>query len=58
MPVVMLLVAMIIIAVVRVHAPFGQQAEGKPIGRITLSMRERALLHRTNMYLIGAVILD
>jgi hypothetical protein len=57
MPIVMLLVAMLIIAVIRVHAPFGQQAEGKPLGRITLSLRERALLQRTNMYLIGAVIL-
>jgi len=57
MPAVMLLVAMLIIAVVRVHAPFGQKAEGKPLGRITLSIRERMLLQRTNTYLIGAVIL-
>jgi len=53
----MLVVAMLIIAVVRVHAPFGQKAEGASIGRITLSMRERMLLQRTNMYLIGGVIL-
>ena len=57
MPVVMLLVAMLIIAVIRVHAPFGQRPEGKPLGRITLSLRERMLLQRTNTYLIGLVIL-
>jgi len=55
--VLMLLVAMLIIAVIRVHAPFGQHVEGKPFGRITLSMRERMLLQRTNLYLIGIVIL-
>ena len=57
MAVLMLLVAMLIIAVIRVHAPFGQPSEGKPLGRITLSFPERALLQRTNMYLIGIVIL-
>ncbi len=57
MAVLMLLVTMLIIAVIRVHAPFGQRAAGKPLGRITLSFRERMLLQRTNMYLIGIVIL-
>ena len=57
MAAVMLVVAMLIVAVIRVHAPFGQKAEGTPIGRITLSMRERMLVQRTNMYLLGIVIL-
>jgi len=48
---------MLIIAVLRVNMPFGAKLEGKPLGHITLSLRERMLLQRTNLYLIGAVIL-
>ena len=57
MPVILLLSAMFIISVLRVSMPFGAKPEGKPIGAITLSFRERMLLQRTNMYLIGIVIL-
>ncbi len=57
MPVVMLLVIMLIIAVLRVNMPFGATLEGKPLGQITLSFRERMLLQRTNLYLIAGVIL-
>lgn len=53
----LLLVSMFIIAVLRVNMPFGAKTEGKPYGQITLSFRERMLLQRTNLYLIGAVIL-
>ena len=56
MAVVLLLVSMLIIAVLRVNMPFGAKAEGRPVGAITLSFRERMLLQRTNLYLIGAVI--
>lgn len=57
MPVILLISAMLIIAVLRVSMPFGAKVEGQPIGAITLSFRERMLLQRTNLYLIGAVIL-
>ena len=57
MIVLLLLVSMFIIAVLRVNMPFGAKTEGKPYGQITLSFRERMLLQRTNLYLIGAVIL-
>lgn len=57
MIVLLLLVSMFIIAVLRVNMPFGAKVEGKPYGQISLSFRERMLLQRTNLYLIGAVIL-
>ncbi len=57
MAVILLLAGMLIVAVLRVHAPFGTRAEGRPLGSITLSFRERMLLQRTNLYLIGGVIL-
>jgi uncharacterized membrane protein len=57
MAVVLLLALMIAIAAMRVFVPMGAKIEGKPVGVITLSFRERMLLQRTNLYLIGAVIL-
>ena len=45
------------IAVFRVYLPMPAKVEGKPFGRISLDFRERVLVQRTNLYLIGAVIL-
>lgn len=57
MPVVLLLALMLVITAMRVYLPVGVKVEGKPVGTITLSFRERLLLQRTNLYLIGVVIL-
>jgi hypothetical protein len=48
---------MFIIALTRVYLPRGTKIEGKPLGVISLSYRERLLLQRTNLYLIGFVML-
>ncbi|MBI5289960.1 MAG: hypothetical protein HY873_13385 [Chloroflexi bacterium] len=57
MAVLFLLVAMFGIAVFRVYLPMPTKVEGKPLGKISLAFNERLLLQRTNLYLIGAVIL-
>ncbi len=57
MIVLLLLVPMFIIAFMRVNMPFGAKVEGKLLGQITLGLRERMLLQRTNLYLIGGMIL-
>jgi hypothetical protein len=57
MPVVLLLTLMLAIAAMRVYLPMGAKVEGKPVGAITLTWRERVLLQRTNLYLIGGVVL-
>jgi len=57
MPVMLLLVLMLSMTAMRVFMPIGAKVEGKPFGVITLSFRERLLLQRTNVYLVGAVIL-
>lgn len=57
MAVVLLLALMLAIAAMRVYLPLGAKVEGKPLGVITLSFRERLLVQRTNLYLIGVVIL-
>jgi hypothetical protein len=57
MAVVILLALMLAIAAMRVYLPSGAKVEGKPLGVITLSFRERLLVQRTNLYLIGIVVL-
>jgi hypothetical protein len=57
MAVVILLALMLAIAAMRVYLPYGAKVEGKPLGVITLSFRERLLVQRTNLYLIGIVVL-
>ena len=57
MAVVLLLALMLGIAAMRVYLPMGAKIEGKPLGVITLTFRERMLLQRTNLYMIGAVVL-
>jgi hypothetical protein len=49
--------AMLIVMATRVAPPLGVRIEGDPIGRITLGMRERVRLQRTNIYAIGLVLL-
>jgi hypothetical protein len=55
--VILLLTIMLAIMAMRVFLPIPAKVEGTPLGAITLSFRERLLLQRTNMYLVGAVIL-
>ena len=57
MLVILLLALMLAITAMRVYLPMGAKLEGKPLGVITLSFRERMLLQRTNLYLIGVVVL-
>lgn len=42
---------------VRVGLPIGVRTEGKTVVRVALTFRERLLLHRTNMYTLGALLL-
>src|SRR5690349_18807662 len=49
--------AMLIVMLIRVAPPLGARIEGDPVGRITLGMRERVRLQRTNIYAIGLVLL-
>jgi hypothetical protein len=57
MPVILLLALMLTLTAMRVFMPIGAKVEGKPFGVLTLTFRERMLMQRTNMYLVGAVIL-
>lgn len=57
MPLVLLLTVMLSITAMRVFIPIPAKVEGKELGRITLSFRERLLMQRTNVYLVGAVVL-
>lgn len=56
-PTILLFGAMLILTLVRVAPPLGARIEGEPVGRITLGMRERVRLQRTNIYAIGLVLL-
>src|SRR5438477_6643456 len=40
----------------RIGLPFGIQANGRTVARVGLTFRERLLLHRTNMYALGALL--
>ncbi|GHO90250.1 hypothetical protein KSF_002980 [Reticulibacter mediterranei] len=46
-----------ILMLVRIGLPFGVPASGKPVTSVALSFRERLVLHRTNMYALGALLL-
>ncbi|MEO8457577.1 MAG: ammonium transporter [Chloroflexota bacterium] len=48
---------MLILMLMRVGLFFGSKAEGRTVGEIQLSFKERLLYHRTNVYAIGAVLL-
>jgi len=49
--------AMLILTLMRVAVPFGQAMTGQAIGVIPLRFRERLRLQRTNIYLLGALLL-
>ena len=49
--------SMLIVMLLRIAPPIGVRLEGEPIGKVTLGMRERVRLQRTNIYAIGAVLL-
>src|SRR6266700_4557797 len=42
---------------IRIGLPFGINAEGKVIAGVALTFREKLLLHRVNMYALGALLL-
>ena len=41
---------------VRIGLPFGTKSEGKVVATITLTYREKLLLHRTNLYAMGVLL--
>src|SRR5258706_327779 len=41
---------------VRIGLPFGIKSEGSVVATVTLTYREKLLLHRTNLYAIGALL--
>jgi len=48
---------MLIITLMRIAVPIGQPVAGDTLGVVPLRFRERIRLQRTNVYLIGAVLL-
>ncbi len=56
MPVWLLTGCCLMLMLVRIGLPFGIQAEGRRVARVSLTFRERLLLHRTNMYALGAIL--
>lgn len=56
MAVLMLFGLMLIVMLMRVTLPFGAKAEGKVITQASLSLRERLLYQRVNIYAIGLVL--
>lgn len=57
MPAVLLYGLMLILMLLRVVAPIGARRAGRIRREIRLSLRERLLLQRTNVYLLGSVLL-
>jgi hypothetical protein len=53
----MLLGLMLILMLMRVFLPIGQKVQGRQIKEVRLSLRERLLVQRFNIYAIGAVLL-
>jgi hypothetical protein len=49
--------SMLIVMLLRIAPPIGVRMDGEPIGKVTLGIRERVRLQRTNVYAIGAVLL-
>src|SRR3989440_2364742 len=45
-----------ILMLVRIGLPFGIQSEGSIVATVTLTYREKLLLHRTSLYAIGALL--
>src|SRR3981081_4223386 len=47
----------LVLMLVRIGVPFGIKSQGVTIATVTLTYRERLLLHRTNIYALGALLL-
>jgi ammonium transporter, Amt family len=45
-----------ILMLVRIGLPFGIKSEGSVVATVTLTYREKLLLHRTNLYTLGALL--
>src|SRR6266550_4437281 len=45
-----------ILMLVRIGLPFGIKSEGNVVATVTLTYREKLLLHRTNLYALGALL--
>jgi len=45
-----------ILMLVRIGVPFGIKSEGRVVATVTLTYREKLLLHRTNLYALGALL--
>src|SRR5258708_34993665 len=41
---------------VRIGLPFGIKSEGSVVATVTLTYREKLLLHRTDLYALGALL--
>ena len=54
---VLLLAMMLMVMLVRVFMPFGQQIEGASVAQFSLPFRQRLLYQRSSIYLIGVVML-
>ncbi len=48
---------MLILTLMRVVVPLGQKTQGQALKEVHLSLRERLLVQRSNIYAIGAVLL-
>src|SRR5436305_2805169 len=46
----------LILMLVRIGLPLGIKSEGKVVATVTLTYREKLLLHRTNLYALGALL--
>ncbi len=47
----------LVLMLVRIGLPFGIKSQGVTIATVTLTYREKLLLHRTNIYALGALLL-
>jgi hypothetical protein len=56
MAVILLFVLMLLVMLMRVFMPRGVKVRGKVVHKYTLSLVERFVLHRINLYSIGAVL--
>src|SRR2546421_3491254 len=45
-----------ILMLVRIGVPFGIKSEGRVVPTVTVTYREKLLLHRTNLYALGALL--
>ena len=57
MPVLFLFACMLLLMFMRVRVPIGMKTPGKVVKVVDLTLPERALMHRVNIYSIGLVLL-